>query len=86
MNKEDSKVNIRGVMFDRVNMSEALNKALNYIGSDGLDYIVTPNSEIVQNCIENPENYKIIKEGIKSRIDTMKEQNGKLFTKKGKNL
>lgn len=28
------------------------------------------------------ENYKLIKEGIKSRIDTMKEQYGKLFTKK----
>ena len=30
------------------------------------------------------ENYKLIKEGIKSRIDTMKEQYGKLFTKKRK--
>ena len=54
------KVNVRGVYFDKVNMAEAVDKAMGFIASEGCDYIVTPNAEIVQNCIENPENYKVV--------------------------
>lgn len=54
------KVNVRGVYFDKVNMEEAVERAMSFITSDGTDYIVTPNAEIVQNCVENPENYEII--------------------------
>ncbi len=57
---ETEKINIRGVYFDNVTPDEALEKALGMLGSDGFDYIVTPNSEIVQNCIENPGNYEVI--------------------------
>ncbi len=54
------KVNVRGVYFDKVNMQEAVERAMGFIASDGCDYIVTPNAEIVQSCIENPENYEIL--------------------------
>lgn len=54
------KVNVRGVYFDNVNMQEAIDKAMGFINSDLCDYIVTPNAEIVQSCIENPENYQVI--------------------------
>ncbi len=54
------KINIRGVYFDNVNMDEAMEKAKEMVKSDGLSYMVTPNSEIVQNCIENRELYDVI--------------------------
>lgn len=56
----DNKINVRGVYFDNVNMSEALEKAKELIAKEGLDSIYTPNSEIVQNCVENHENYEVI--------------------------
>ena len=56
----NEKVNVRGVYFDKVNMDEAVEKAMGFIASENCDYIVTPNAEIVQNCIENPENYEVI--------------------------
>lgn len=56
----DGKINIRGVYFDNVNMSEAMEKVKEMVNTDGLSYMFTPNSEIVQNCIENPGLYKII--------------------------
>ncbi len=60
MTTTETKVNVKGVFFDNVNMDEAVEKAMDFLTTDGCDYIVTPNAEIVQNCIENPENYKII--------------------------
>ena len=54
------KINIRGVYFDNVNMDEAMEKAKEMVNSEGLSYMVTPNSEIVQNCIENRELYDVI--------------------------
>ncbi len=58
--KMDNKINVRGVYFDNVTMEEALEKAKELINSDGFDSVYTPNSEIVQNCVENHENYEII--------------------------
>lgn len=54
------KIDVRGVMFDDVTMQTALNKATELTEKDGFDYIFTPNSEIVQNCIENKELYHVI--------------------------
>lgn len=54
------KINIRGVYFDNVNMNEAMEKVTSMVGTDGLDYMFTPNSEIVQNCIENPALFEVI--------------------------
>lgn len=54
------KINVRGVYFDNVNMDEAFEKAVSLINTDGFSYMVTPNSEIVQACIENPKLYNVI--------------------------
>jgi N-acetylglucosaminyldiphosphoundecaprenol N-acetyl-beta-D-mannosaminyltransferase len=54
------KINIRGVFFDNVTMDEAAEKAAELINSGGLDYIFTPNSEIVQACIDNPALYDTV--------------------------
>ena len=54
------KINIRGVYFDNVNMDEAMEKVTAMVGTDGLDYMFTPNSEIVQNCIENRDLFDVI--------------------------
>ena len=57
---ETEKINIRGVYFDKVSMNTALEAAKKLINSDGTDYIFTPNSEIVQMCIEAPALYDVI--------------------------
>ena len=54
------KINVRGVYFDNVTMDEALEKAVSLLEGDGCKAVYTPNSEIVQNCVENPGNYKVI--------------------------
>ena len=54
------KINIRGVYFDNVNMDETMEKVTSMAGTEGLDYMFTPNSEIVQNCIENPALFEVI--------------------------
>lgn len=54
------KINVRGVYFDNVTMEIAAKCAADLIEAPGLDYIFTPNSEIVQSCISNPELYQII--------------------------
>ena len=54
------KVNVRGVNFDNVTMDEALEKAVSLINNDGFSYMVTPNSEIVQACIETPTLYDVV--------------------------
>lgn len=46
------KINIRGMNFHNVTLSEALCIALGYVGRGGVVY--TPNAEIVQQCVENP--------------------------------
>lgn len=54
------KINVRGVYFDNVTMYEAFEKAVSLINTDGFSYMVTPNSEIVQACIENPKLFNVI--------------------------
>ncbi len=56
----NEKINIRGVYFDNVNMDEAMEKVSEMVNDEGLSYMFTPNSEIVQNCIENKELYEVI--------------------------
>lgn len=56
----NAKINVRGVDFDNVTMDEALCKAVELVNTEGFSYIVTPNSEIVQSCIEVPTLYKVI--------------------------
>ncbi len=48
------KIDVMGVRFDNVNMTEALERAKKILASDGADYVVTPNSEIVYEAMENP--------------------------------
>ena len=57
---KNGKINIRGVYFDNVTMDEALDKAVSLINTDGFSYMVTPNSEIVQACIESPTLYDVV--------------------------
>lgn len=56
----NEKINIRGVYFDNVNMDEAMETAVEMVKTEGLSYMFTPNSEIVQNCIENRELFEVI--------------------------
>lgn len=60
MSLKTEKINIRGVWFDNVTMDEAAEKAAELINSDGLDYIFTPNSEIVQACISDESFYDVV--------------------------
>lgn len=59
-NTSENKINVRGVCFDNLDNQEAFTKAKELINADGFSYMVTPNSEIVQMCIENPSIYKFI--------------------------
>ena len=59
-NNCSNRINVRGVYFDNVNKAEAFEKACSLINSDAFSYMVTPNSEIVQACIEHPELYPVI--------------------------
>lgn len=54
------KINIRGVNFDNVTVDEAFEKVKSFVSCDGVSVMVTPNSEIVQNCIENPYLFDVI--------------------------
>lgn len=48
------KINVRGIFFDKVTMDTAAQRAASFCETDGFDYIFTPNSEIVQACIDDP--------------------------------
>ncbi len=55
------KINIRGVLFDSVSLEEACDICMGYFsGSDAARVIHTPNSEIVQLCVEDKEKLEII--------------------------
>ncbi len=56
------KINIRGVLFDHVTLDEATERAMELAGrTEGETAVIhTPNSEIVQLCIEKPEFYEVI--------------------------
>lgn len=56
-------IHIRGVRFDSVSMDEALSRAADFIEDKeaSLPFVVhTPNSEIVQLCVEQPAYYPLI--------------------------
>jgi len=55
------KINVRGVLFDNVSLSEATSLVTAHLESgEGLFSVFTPNSEIVQLCIEHNEFYSLI--------------------------
>ena len=56
----NGKINIRGVYFDNVTFDEAMQKAKNLVSCEGVSVMYTPNSEIVQNCVENNALYDVI--------------------------
>lgn len=60
MNQETTKICVRGVYFDNVTMSSAADAARKLAESNGFNYILTPNSEIVQMCIEDNSLYDVI--------------------------
>jgi len=51
---------LRGVRFTAASMEETCNTILDRVKSGDSVAVFTPNSEIVQLCIDNPENYDII--------------------------
>ena len=57
-----SKINIRGVEFDSVNMDMAMEKCSSFLNSDDgrCRVIHTPNAEICQLCVEKNEYYPLI--------------------------
>ena len=54
------KINIRGVYFNNVSLEEAIDTLISAIENKSQCALFTPNSEIVQMCIEKPEMYEII--------------------------
>lgn len=53
-------IDIRGVHFHNVDLTEATEICRSFLQTDGMKIIHTPNSEIVQLCIEKPEYYGLI--------------------------
>ena len=49
------RIDVLGVGFDNITMTEAVDRAVELAGSQGTHYVVTPNPEIVEICRENPE-------------------------------
>lgn len=49
------KIDVMGVRFDNVTMEDALKKAEQMLASEGADYVVTPNSEIVYEAMGSKE-------------------------------
>ncbi len=56
----DTKINIRGVYFDNVTFDEAMEKVYGFVSGNTLSVMHTPNSEIVQNCIDDKSLYEVI--------------------------
>ena len=54
------KISIRGVNFDNVSLDEATETVAGFIEGEGTSVIHTPNSEIVQLCVEQNEYYSLI--------------------------
>ncbi len=54
------KITVRGVHFDHVTLDEAARIAAGFAAGDIARVIHTPNSEVVQLCIEQPEYYDLI--------------------------
>ncbi len=54
------KINIRGVMFDNLTLAETVSLISDRLQKGEKTAVFTPNSEIVQACIENPALYTVI--------------------------
>jgi len=54
------KINIRGVHFDNVDAQQAIEKIKMFLDDDGLSVMYTPNSEIVQSCIDDKSLYEVV--------------------------
>ena len=54
------RIDVLGVGFDNLTMVEAVEKGMELIRSQGADYVVTPNPEIVEVCRENPEAMRVV--------------------------
>lgn len=54
------KINIRGVNFDNVTLDDAVDKVMSFTEGNKNCFVVTPNSEIVQACIEDSSVKNII--------------------------
>lgn len=48
------RINVMGVGFDNLTLSEAVEEGFRMLCQEGPDYVVTPNPEIVEVCRENP--------------------------------
>lgn len=55
-----NKIEILGVKFDNLSMQEAINKSNSFLKSDKLNYIVTPNPEIVMEAKKDNEFKEIL--------------------------
>lgn len=47
------RIDVLGVGFDNLSMAEAVEQAMKLLSEEGCHYIVTPNPEIVEVCLEN---------------------------------
>lgn len=56
----NEKINIRGVSIDNVTMDEAAEAVQSFLKEDGPHAVYTPNAEIIQACIEQPELSEVI--------------------------
>lgn len=54
------RINIRGVMFDNVTLDEATDRLIDSLAGGRKCALYTPNSEIVQMCIDDPKLYGVI--------------------------
>ncbi len=57
-----AKTNIRGVYFDNVTLAEAADRLRASVAADLTETVFTPNSEIVQCCIDDPALYPVVNE------------------------
>lgn len=58
-----NKINIRGVYFDSVSLDGAVEILLSNLENGKQTALYTPNSEIVQSCIDSPELFEVINSG-----------------------
>lgn len=56
----NGKISVRGVNFDDVTLDEAVEIVDGFVGTEGSKVVHTPNSEIVQLCVEQPNYYPLI--------------------------
>lgn len=54
------RINIRGVYFDNVDSEDTMERIKSFLDGDGLSVMYTPNSEIVQFCIDDKSLYGVI--------------------------